>query len=183
MKKIIATCCYVLFFVITGFSQNYITRNGSISFYSHTPLEDVKAHNNEVVSVLNSSTGDLQYKAAIKSFHFEKTAMEEHFNGDDYMASAKYPKAGFDGKITNISAVNFTKDGSYDVTVTGNLTVRDVTKPITTKGTITVKGGKVTATSTFSIKRKDYNVVGESFVQKKLSDDIQITINCEYDKQ
>jgi len=182
MKKIISACCFV-FFAITAFSQNFITRNGNISFYSHPPLEDVKAQNNEVVSFLNSSTGDLQFKAAVKSFHFEKTAMEDHFNNDDYMASAKYPKAGFEGKITNISAVDFSKDGTYNVTVSGNLTIRDVTKPVTAKGTITVQGGKVTANAVFNIKRKDYNVIGESFVQKKISDDIQITVNCQYDKQ
>ena len=55
--------------------------------------------------------------------------MEEHFNNDDYMASGKFPKAGFTGKILNITAVNYLKDGTYNVSVTGNLTIRDVTKP------------------------------------------------------
>jgi polyisoprenoid-binding protein YceI len=146
-------------------------------------LEDVKAQNNEAVSALNASTGDIEFKVAIKSFHFVKTAMEEHFNNDDYMASEKYPKAGFKGKIANISAVNFSKDGSYNVSVSGNLTIRDVTKPITASGVITVKNGTVTVTSTFSVKRKEYNVIGESFVQQKIGEDIQIVVNCQYEKQ
>ena len=33
------------------------------------------------------------------------------------------------------------------------------------------------------IKRKDYNVIGESFVQKKIAEEIHITVNCEYEKQ
>lgn len=183
MKKIISLYCFVFFFAINSFSQNYITRNGNISFSSHTPLEDVKAQNNEVVSVLNTSSGSLEFKAAVKSFHFQKTAMEEHFNKDDYMASEKYPKAGFNGTITNLSAVNFSKDGTYNVTVSGNLIIKDVTKPVTAKGTVTIQNGNVTVNSTFTIKRKDYNVIGESFVQKKLSDDIQVTVNCQYEKQ
>jgi polyisoprenoid-binding protein YceI len=183
MKKVFATCSLFLFFVITAFSQTYITRNGSISFSSHTPLEDVKAQNNEAVSVLNPSTGDLEFKVAVKSFHFVKTAMEDHFNNDDYMASEKYPKAGFKGKIQNITAVDLSKDGVYKVTVSGDLTIRDVTKPITAQGTIKVEGGMVTVTSTFTIKRKDYNVIGEAFVQKKISEDIEITVNCQYEKQ
>ena len=28
-------------------AQDYITRNGNISFYSHTPLEDINAQNND----------------------------------------------------------------------------------------------------------------------------------------
>src|SRR5436853_782167 len=131
MKKVFATCFPILFFVITGFSQTYITRNGNISFSSHTALEDVKAQNNEAVSVLNASNGDLEFKVAVKSFHFVKTAMEDHFNNDDYMASEKYPKAGFKGKIQNITAVDFSKDGVYKVIVSGDLAIRDVTKPVT----------------------------------------------------
>src|SRR5678810_1414316 len=107
----------------------------------------------------NATTGDLEFKIAVKSFHFVKTAMESHFNDDDYMASDKYPKAGFKGKITNISAVNFSKDGMYNVTASGDLTVRDVTKPVTAKGTITVSNGNVTVASVFTIKRKEYNVI------------------------
>lgn len=182
MKKILITIFLLAGFFATSFSQNYLTRNGNISFSSHTALEDVKAQNNEVVSTINSSTGDVEFRVAVKSFHFEKTAMEEHFNDDDYMASEKYPKAGFKGKITNLSAVDFTKDGTYNVTVSGNLTIRDVTKQINADGKITIKNGAVHVESSFSIQRKDYNVIGESFVQKKIGETINININCDYDK-
>lgn len=183
MKKTIILFLTVSFFVLNAYTQNYLTRNGNISFYSHTMLEDIKAENNEAVSVLNSQTGEIEFKAAIKSFHFAKTAMEEHFNDDNYMASGKFPKAGFTGKISNITAVNFSKDGTYNVSVTGSLTIRDVTKPVTATGIITVKNGNISVTSTFTINRKDYNVTGESFVQKKIADEIQISINCQYEKQ
>ena len=182
MRRIIVFAI-ILFSGLTSFSQTYVTRNGNVSFYSHTPLEDIKAQNNEAVSVLNAATGDIEFKIAIKSFHFQKMAMEEHFNNDDYMASGKYPKAGFKGKIANISSVNFSKDGSYNVTVSGDLTIRDVTKTVNSTGVITIKNGAVTVTSTFTVKRKEYNVIGESFVQQKLGDDIKINVNCQYDKQ
>ena len=132
---------------------------------------------------MNLSTGDIEFKIAIKSFHFPKTAMEEHFNDDNYMASEKFPKAGFKGKITNISSVNFSKDGTYNVSVNGNLTIKDVTKPVIAQGTIIIKNGVITVASAFNIQRKDYNVIGESFVQQKIAEQIQVTLNCEYDKQ
>lgn len=176
----------VVILILAAFNvnaQDYLTRNGNISIYSHTDLEDVKGNNNEVVSLLNSATGSFDFKVAIKSFHFAKAAMEDHFNDENYMETDKYPKAGFSGKITNMADINFSKDGVYTVTVSGNLTVKDVTKPVTAKGTITVKNGKVSIQSTFTVKRKDYHVMGQSFVQSKLSDDIQITVNCDYDKR
>jgi polyisoprenoid-binding protein YceI len=183
MKKIIPVCIVLLFLVFVAHSQTYITRNGNISFYSHTPLEEIKAQNNEAVSVINPTTGDVEFKVAVKSFHFAKTSMEEHFNDEDYMASAKYPKAAFRGKIPNISTVNFSKDGVYNISVSGNLTIRDVTKPVDAPGTITVKGSSIIVSSTFKIKRKEYNVIGQPFVQSKISDDIDITVNCQYEKQ
>ena len=109
--------------------------------------------------------------------------MEDHFNDENYMETDKYPKAGFSGKISNMADINFSKDGVYTVTVSGNLTVKDVTKAVTAKGTITVKNNKVSVQSVFTVKRKDYHVMGQSFVQSKLSDDIQITVNCDYDKR
>src|SRR3982751_643860 len=152
MKNIFLLMSLVL--AISANAQDYITRNGNISFYSHTPLEDINAQNNEVASTLNSTTGAFEFKAAIKSFHFKKTAMEQHFGDEDYMDAEKYPKASFSGKITNLSSVDFTKDGNYNVTVQGNLTVKDVTKPITIQGAISVKNGSVTAQAKFDVNRK-----------------------------
>ncbi len=183
MKKYILIFAAVHVFMLTAKSQDYLTRNGSVSIYSHTPLEDISAQNNETLSVLNSSTGDIEFKVAVKGFHFAKTAMEEHFNNPDYMDSEKFPKAGFKGKVTNLSAVNFSKDGSYKVTVQGDLTMKGITKPVSAQGTITVSNGTVTAVSTFNVNRKDFNVIGEAFTQKKIADQIQITVNCKYDKR
>ena len=164
-------------------AQDFITRNGNISFYSHTPLEDINAENNEVASALNTSTGTLDFKAAVKSFHFRKAAMEQHFGDEEYMDAEKYPKANFSGKITNLAAVNFSRDGTYKVSVQGNLTIKDVTKPITVDGTITIKNGAVTAESSFNVNRKDFHVIGQAFVQSKIEDQIHVNINCQYEKR
>ncbi|HTH32608.1 MAG TPA: YceI family protein, partial [Lacibacter sp.] len=93
--------------------DNYMTRNGQISFFSSTPLEDIKATNNEVASVINRKTGSVQFIVLIKSFQFRKAAMQGHFNSKDYMDSDRYPKAELKGSITNVSTVDFTKDGTY----------------------------------------------------------------------
>jgi polyisoprenoid-binding protein YceI len=181
MKTILVIIGTLVTFCVNA--QDYITRNGNITFYSHTPLEDINAENNEVASTLNSSTGALEFKAAIKSFHFRKAAMEDHFGNTDYMDAEKYPKASFSGKISNLSSVDFAKDGTYKVTVQGNLTIRDVTQPVTVDGTITVKSGTVAVQGKFDVNRKEFHVIGEAFVQKKIEDQIHVTVNCQYDKR
>ena len=120
-------------------------------------MEDIKGDNNQVAGVLDISTGEMVFQALIKSFHFDRALMEEHFN-ENYMESDKIPKSSFKGKITNLSSVNFSKNGTYDVTVEGDLTIHDVTNKISTKGTIEVVSGGINANSKFNIVPEDYKI-------------------------
>jgi len=158
----------------------FITRHGQVSFFSKTPLENIDAVNNEVASALNGQTGEIGFNVLIKSFHFERALMEEHFN-ENYVESSKYPKSTFKGKITNLAAVNFTKDGAYPVSVNGELTMHGVTKTVSSNGSVTVKAGKIAEFSKFSIKLKDYNITIPTLVGDKISEDIDLTVDCKYE--
>ena len=47
----------------------------------------------------------------------------------------KYPKAKLKAKITNIDEIDFAKDGTYNATVEGELTIKGITNKINEKGT------------------------------------------------
>lgn len=181
MKKSIVTII-VLALAISAQAQRVFTKNGSINFNSKTTMETIDATSNQVTSVLLPNTGDIQFSVQIKSFHFKKALMEEHFN-ETYMESDKYPKATFKGKITDLSKVNFTKDGTYSVTVSGDLNMHNVTQKATTNGTITVKGGKVSANSSFVVKLADYKIDVPKVVRSNISETVTITVNCTYDQK
>jgi len=157
----------------------YITRNGQISFFSKTPMENIDATNNEVTSMINSTTGEMVYAVLIKSFRFERALMEEHFN-ENYLESDKFPKATFSGKIINSDKIDFSKNGNYQATVEGELTIHGIKKPVSSTGTIIVAGTKLSATSMFSIRLADYNIKIPSLVADKISETIDIKVNCEY---
>jgi hypothetical protein len=152
-----------------------MTKNGYIGFYSHTPMEDIKADNNQVAGVLDITTGDMVFQVLIKSFHFERALMEEHFN-ENYMESDKIPKSSFKGKITNLSSVNFAREGTYDVTVEGDLTIHDVTNKISTKGTIEVVSGGINANSKFNIVPEDYKISIPGVVREKIDKNLAVTV-------
>lgn len=160
--------------------ENYMTRNGQISFFSSTPLEDIKAVNNEVASVINRKTGSVQFIVLIKSFQFRKSAMQDHFNEKEYMDSDRYPKAELKGNILNISTVNFTIDGTYPVTVEGTLTMHGVSNKIKLAGNIIIKGTNLTTTSVFTIKLADYKIAVPTIVSKKIAEKVEVTVNCRY---
>jgi polyisoprenoid-binding protein YceI len=157
-------------------AQKFMTKNGNISFFSSMPMENIEAHNKQVNSAIDSKTGDFVVKVLIKSFEFEKALMQEHFN-ENYMESDKFPNATLSGKIKNIADVDFAKDGSYPADVEGKLTIHGVTKDVTEKGTITVKGGKVNAVSTFNVTLADYGIEIPNTVVNNISKTIQVKVD------
>lgn len=158
------------------FAQKYITKNGKVSFYSDGEVEKIQATNNQVSAALDTSTGDFVVKVLIKSFEFEKALMQEHFN-DDYLESDTYPNSTFKGKITNISTMNFSKDGTYSATITGTLSIHGVTKNVTQKGTFEIKNGKINGTAKFDVTLSDYNVKIPSVVSKNIAQTVQISVD------
>ena len=166
----------------SGYSQVYFTKNGHISFFSKTILEDINADNNQVISVLNTQTGSLQFSLLNNAFRFPKAKMEDDFN-EDYMESSKYPKSTFKGIIGNINNIDFSKDGTWNVKVTGDLMIHGVTKNITTAGKIIIKDGKISAAASFKILLEDYHIKIPSIVSNKISESIDVMVECSYQKK
>jgi hypothetical protein len=178
MKRIVILFT-ISFFFLAANGQKFMTKNGYIGFISHTPVEDIKADNNQVAGVLDISTGEMVFQVLIKSFHFEKALMEEHFN-ENYMESDKFPKSSFRGKITNLSSVDFTKQGKYGVIVEGDLNMHDVINKISTKGTIEVVQGGVNATSKFNIVPEDYKITIPGVVRDNIAKTLEVTVDMKY---
>jgi polyisoprenoid-binding protein YceI len=180
MKRLFFGFLFLISFTLTEGQNIQMTKNGKISFYSRSKLEKVEAENNEVSSVLNTANGEMVFAVLLKGFHFERALMEEHFN-ENYVESNKYPKATFKGKITNLAAVNFLKDGVYTVKTEGDLNLHGVTKRIASSGTVTVSAGKIAAYSKFSIKVKDFKITIPALVSDKISEEIDVTVDCKYE--
>jgi hypothetical protein len=160
-------------------AQKLISKNGHIWFYSYTPLEEIEAHNNQVVSILDPVSGTLQFNLLIKSFAFKRALMQEHFN-ENYMESDTYPKSSFNGTITNIDKINFKQDGTFPAEVTGDLTIHGVTKKITVPGTITIMGNSVSAKAKFDVVPQDYNIIIPDVVKEKFAKVMEVNIDVVY---
>lgn len=181
MKKttFVFTALLSLFAFINHSGGIYKTNTGNISFYSHTPVEDIRALNHKVKTAFSSESGQLQFSCLIKDFEFKKALMQEHFN-ESYMESTTYPKATFNGFIASVSAIDFNKDGSYTSEVKGKLTIKDVSKKVSTTATFVVSGGVVNAKATFNVNPYDYNVKIPKMIAPKISESIEITVDSDY---
>ena len=99
IKGFLYSITFLLLFTTVSVAQEmWMTRSGEITFFSSTPLEDIEAENKAVTCVFKAETGALAFKVLMKSFSFERAAMQDHFN-HDYLHTDEFPKATFSGKI------------------------------------------------------------------------------------
>jgi len=94
-----------------------------------------------------------------------------HITSGDFFEIEKFPTASF--VITKVAGNQ----------VTGNLTVKGITKSITFPAEIAVKGGKVTAKASITIDRTDFNIkygskkFFDSIGDKAIYDDFALTVS------
>jgi hypothetical protein len=156
--------------------QKFHVEKGKISFISNAPLEIIKASSDKLDGIIDVSSNQFAFLVQILSFKgFNGELQLEHFN-EKYMESDKYPTASFKGKI--IDAVDFSKDGEYDVRVKGDLDVHGKTQTRIIKSKIIVKGGKITIETKFTIPLVDHNISIPSIVSEKIATEIEVNINA-----
>ena len=185
MKKSILTFVVVSLLAINGFSQNdkLVTKTGHISFFSHTVAEDITANNYAVTSTLNPSTGEAVFSVPLQSFEFEKALMQKHYNSDKFLDTKQFPKAKFKGTISNISDIDFSKDGTYDASINGELTMHGVTNPVIESGSIRVAGDKIMLDSKIDITLADYQIAfDKGKPSTNIAKTVVATIKAEYTK-
>ena len=155
--------------------KNYSTKNAEVHFIA-VDDNDIDAVNKNAVCRLQSN-GDMSFIMLIKDFTFEMEGMQKHFN-EEYLESDQFPRAFFNGKITNFSTVNFAKDGKYPITVTGTMQVHGVNKAMQTSGMLEIKNGSPTATAKFTVTLKDFKIGG--ILIKMVADKMNIDIKATY---
>ena len=155
--------------------KNYSTTNAEVHFIA-VDDSDIDAVNKNAVSRLQTN-GDLSFIMLIKDFTFEMEDMQKHFN-EEYLESGQFPRAFFNGKITNFSSINFSKDGKYPIKVTGSMQVHGVNKAMQTNGIIEIKNGLPIATAKFTVTLKDFKIGG--ILIKMVADKINMDIKAVY---
>jgi polyisoprenoid-binding protein YceI len=113
----------------------------------------------------------------MKGFEFEQALMREHFH-ENYLESEKFPKAIFKGQISNSSQVSYSKNGTYEVIVKGQMMMHGETKDLEAKGKLTVSNGKISVLANFSVLLSDFNVLVPRLVGDKVGKTATIKVDC-----
>jgi polyisoprenoid-binding protein YceI len=176
MKKLFL-CLITITSYAVAHSQMLMTKNATISFHSHTFLENIDAVNNSVMAVIDGTKKNIAFSLLMKQFDFPKKLMQTHFN-ENYVESDKFPKATFSGTYTENA--DLTKDGDYSLNVNGKLTIHGVTRQVQIPATLTVKAGTVTGITTFKLNPTDYNIDIPFIVRDKIEKENTVKVKAEW---
>ncbi len=177
MKKI-TLILFLIIYCTPSFSQNiYNAVSGIVTFYSHAPIEDIKAENKQAASFINSSTNEIAVVIPIRNFHFAKELMEEHFN-EKYMESDKFPMASFKGIIQD-SIATFS-DGEHNVTAKGIISIHGVEKELELNGVYKKDGNTFSINSNFKVALKDFNITVPKLLFHNIAEIIDVNVTLDY---
>ncbi|WP_405206680.1 YceI family protein [Aquimarina sp. LLG6339-5] len=177
MNKII-----VLLFLVTNIgssdikSDQIITRQGQVSFFSYTSVENIEAKNNQVLSIIDLSKNEIAISMLMNAFVFKKSLMHEHFN-ESYIESDLYPKATFKGQILDFDPLI---EGVQTKFVKGTLTIRDIAKEVEIKANIENIDGKHIITGDFEVVVKDFEIKIPPILRPNIAEVISIKFRFEY---
>jgi len=157
----------------------FLTNDGKISFFSHTAIEDIKAENREVASVIDAASGEVAIIVKMTDFQFEKKRMQEHFN-ENYVESEKFSKATFNGAILNNSQIDYSSKGEYKVLVEGEMTIHGISNKVDAEGIIEVISDGIIARTKFLLNPEDYGIKIPKVVRKNIAEKLEITVEFNY---
>lgn len=173
MNRKLVVLATLMFGTFSSFAQLLSTSTSRVTFFSSTPIEDIKAEANSGLMVVNTQTQAIAFSVNNESFSFPNKLMQEHFN-EKYMESELYPKSTFTGKLAE--PIDWKSDGEHTVNVVGKLKIHGVEQDRTIQGTIRIVGGVPQIESTFMVKNADHNIKILKSVIGKISDEIEVKI-------
>jgi len=162
------------------YANTYVCSKGVIHFYSATAMENIEATSKTAVCVLNTETKKVYAKVQMTSFEFEKKLMQEHFN-ENYMESEQYPNGVLDAVV--VEDIDFTKDGTYKITLKGTFEVHGVKKAMEIPGELVIKNGQpASATAKFNVKLADHKIQVPKAIVMNIADNIDVDVQFVFEK-
>ena len=175
MKKTILLFCFITSISWAQESNQLIDKQGEITFFSYTSVENIEASNNQAVSVLKPSTSEIVVRILMRAFTFEKALMQEHFN-ESYIESDLFPEATFVGKIIDFNLNQELQTKQFD----GQFTLHGITKKITFNAKILKADDTFEITGTLKVPVKDYDIKIPGLLAPNIAETISINFNFQY---
>ena len=128
----------------------------------------------DTASPQNSQIGTI--KADISQFKSDKSRRDNYIR-QHFLESDKYPTVTFVPTQVEGLPQTYTEGQEVQLKITGNVTIRDVTKPVTFDATVKLSGGTLSGVATTSILMSDFGFGPISIMgMLKTEDQVKLTL-------
>ncbi|WP_031442070.1 YceI family protein [Arenibacter algicola] len=176
MKEIYIIIINLLLLNCVSAQGKFLTKDGYVSFFSHSVVEDIKADNNQVLSIVDSETGEIAIQLLMRSFMFKKALMQEHFN-ENYVESYKYPKATFSGKIMKFNEL---EELEGETQIVGILTVHGREKEISARVNVEINKDEIILIGDFYVEVADFDIKIPAIVANNIAKTIKVNFELRH---
>jgi polyisoprenoid-binding protein YceI len=147
-------------------------------FVSKVPGKFSKFNGTITVDRDNLANSSAEATIDVASVNTDNQKRDDHLRNADFFDATKFPTMKF-------KSTSWKKTGENTYDVTGDLTLKDVTKPVVLKVTALgfgpgMRGAQLSGwEATTTINKKEFNVNDPAMLDAALGDDVTITINIE----
>jgi hypothetical protein len=156
-----------------GTAQILSTSKGKLRLVGEAQQETIIAESNALEGKFDLATRRFNFRQSLNYFSFSQGELQKKDAQEKYWETDKYPYALFKGMIIN--DIDFSKNGSYEVTAKGILSMHGVDREVKMPVTIKVIEGTVAVQTTFKVYLSDHNIKIPRLVVLKVSEVFEAT--------
>src|SRR5579884_740940 len=165
-----------------------------VQFTSEAPFENFSGRTSAVTGTIqidpaNIESGTVEFTVDLSTLQTGIDGRDKHMKSPEYLDTAKFAKATFKStRIKPLAGKALGHDEALPVEVTGDLTIKGVTKPVTTKVYLRFHKGDgwsqkmlgpgdiLSATTDFNIKMTDFGMKVPQYLVMKVADEVRIFV-------
>lgn len=168
MKKDFTPLLLMLLISITVEAQVFTTTKGAIRLEGIAQQETIVAESKTLEGKFDVSTRKFNFRQSLNQFSFSQGELQKKDAQEKYWETDKFPYATFKGVVIN--DIDFKKNGEYEVTAKGILSMHGVDNEAKLSVKMKIIDGTIAVHTSFKVFLSDYNIKIPRLVVLKVSE-------------
>lgn len=159
-----------------AFGQEFLTKNGEVTFLSKAPLNEFEGKSNVLNGLIDLDKNLLDFFVDLNTLKTGIGLRDSHMR-ENYLETDKFPFAEFTGKMESMP--DLAEGEKKPVKAVGIFKIHGIEREIEVLGFLTkIQNGKIELETSFDILLSDYNIPIPKLVFYELAEEQKVTIKA-----
>lgn len=159
-----------------GFAQEYLTKNGEVTFLSKASLNEFEGKSKSLQGLIDLDKNLLDFYLDLNTLDTGIGLRDKHMR-ENYLETEKFPFAEFTGKLSSVQKP--VPGQTQQVTAVGKFKIHGVERDITVKGSLLPQSnGSLVLDAKFTILLSDYKIEIPKLVFYELAPEQEVTLKA-----